>query len=350
MNSIYIKETDEVLFSEKSKFIITWSKDDRTRMEKLHRHHSDALKTRTEALSSFVKLILENTYLYINNSEKGLSADINKLLEKSYYADVDKKFVELLNANSKERDFLIELIRLQTLKTISHSESNMSDEKEFFEFRLANGDTDLKRMISGSIKYMSFNEYISSLVQYFLNCPGYVQREIVYYRKLMVIDDCIRQQRIIYLAGRKYRPLKIVKSNNLAPGREIICTNVDNNEIVTKNLLMALKCEVRGSYEMFEKTSYEVDALQAFKDAEKIVIKYRINDKEKFSDHFMFFDYISMKEENGRKIIRMNMNHGFIRFLKECEAEGVISGLEFDKNYYNYVKYFKIGTNLKRGM
>ena len=163
-----IDDLTEKEYSLSKSYTIWLTKTEIEDLDKCRERFEYLIKKQKNARSSIIKLIVENTYLYLNNMERNFSQDLNDILSKKYYADIDNKFSKRLIEGTKEYDLILELVRNQLLRVICNRE--VVEEVESVQFRLAKDDDNLLRILAGR-KCFNLDEFISGYLRYFLALP-----------------------------------------------------------------------------------------------------------------------------------------------------------------------------------
>ena len=159
-----IFESDEKMNLSTS-YTVKLSEKEIAALEKCKNNFSNLFSKQKKANSTIIKNIIENTYLYLNNSERFFNNDVKELLNKKYFKDLDYHFINDLKEGTREYEFILELVRNQVLRIYSKREV---DEVYPVQFRLAKDDENLLRIISGN-KCLSLDEFISGYLLYFLS-------------------------------------------------------------------------------------------------------------------------------------------------------------------------------------
>ena len=94
INWFDVPETEEIIMN--TSYYVLLRESDIKYLDRLLSNSQHLLNKRSTARSSIIKLIVENTYLYLNNMEREFESDLNKILSKSYYKDIDSNFKKKL--------------------------------------------------------------------------------------------------------------------------------------------------------------------------------------------------------------------------------------------------------------
>ena len=86
MNINYIKE--EIYENDGTNFYVNLTKGEIEDLHKIQEKYNKLFQKQKNAVSTLIKLIIENTYLYINNKEADIDNDINEILTKKYYRNI----------------------------------------------------------------------------------------------------------------------------------------------------------------------------------------------------------------------------------------------------------------------
>ena len=267
----YIPE-EKTSLSPNTSYVVMLSDKEKKSLEKLQKRYEYLIDKRKSELSSFVKVVLLNTYLYLNNTERDLSEDISTILKKNYYKDLNKDFIKMISEPGKEQDFIREIIRTRILKTQSSTTEDEGSEKEKFQFRLAQDDDLLRYIFAGTV-CMPIADYLSSLMDYFLSASLSTQRTILQYQMMLSLKRCIADQRCVMINGRKRYVLKIGKSKMLLFNA---IWGLDRKEHrIYRVPLFEIK-ELEETNEYFDLTSNERNAIEALKNAGEVIVSFKI--------------------------------------------------------------------------
>jgi len=304
------------------------------------------LKKQKNARSSIIKLIIENTYLYLNNSERFFHQDLESILGKKYYSNIDKSFVKRIKEGNKEYDFILELVRNQLLRIISNRE--VSEEIKEVQFRLAKDDDNMLRIIAGN-KCLTFDEFFSGYLRYFLALPLDTQKYILTYPKSIKLDRAIKEHRCIIINGIKYKPYKYGVGRGLLKTKCLLCFDAifdSFNEIPNigrPNITSILDLDIEFTEELFEFTSYEHEVINAYNNLEFIDVSFKLlnNDNKDINklvdDDFNHYFIIDRKHEYPLEKLKIKYNDAIIRTLHNAEKKN-IDYLCFSDNYNEFIK------------
>ena len=211
INANYIPE-EQTSLSPNTCYYLYMTDGTQKELKEMQPRHEYLIDKRKNDFSSFLKVILLNTYLYVTNTEVELISDIAKTLEKEYYKDLDKDFIEKIVKSGKEQDFIKEIIRTRLLKTTALSEDSDDAKNKLkkVQFRLAQDDDLLRYIFAGSV-CMSISEYLTSLLNYFMSASYSTQKTILTYQNTLMLKRCIADHRCIFINNRKCLPLKTAK-------------------------------------------------------------------------------------------------------------------------------------------
>ena len=155
-----------------SSYNVFLTKSEKENLEFIQKRYSYLLKKQVNALSTLVRLIIENTYLYLNNSERSFFTDVENVLNKKYFKDsIDYTFKKRLKDKTKEYEFIQELVRIQLLRVLSNRSIDSDEELIKVSFRLTKNDTNMLKIIGGKVS-VTMEEFLSGYLRYFLNLPG----------------------------------------------------------------------------------------------------------------------------------------------------------------------------------
>lgn len=311
--------------------------------------------------SEFVRFIIKNTYLYLNNKERGIQSDISNLLkEKPYYKDIDKSFIQKLLYGAKEYDLFIEILRLQVLKCYKDPLVNLREttNDKRISFRLTNEDEkDLKRIFLGN-KLLSNPEFIRGYVSYFLNSTRMTQNYILSYPNMLKLERAIKEGRYISIKDEKYKPYKITTSGTVIPRYVLLGFNVDG--ILTQVPLgyYISSKNIEESLLTFDFNAQEKEIIKAFENLKVIEASFKIeNDEDNVVNHNALSNIYEQKvgtvlklnaykTEKGKTTISFDYSVGstMINRLDYAERKGSIKYLCYSDNYY---KFLKLNNNKK---
>ncbi len=336
-----ISESEEGKLSLNTSYSVYLSKDDIDRISRIQMFHHKYFEKQKSALSTIIRTIIENTYLYLNNMERNFNEDLNKILGKDYYRDsIDKKFEEKLKGSTKEHDLFLELLRTQLVKLLSNKEEE--DELIKVQFRLTKDDDRLLRIISGN-KVHTLNDFFAGYLRYFLSLPRETQTFILTYPKGLKIDRAIKEHKCIIVDGVKFKPYKIVNGSVLIRGKSLLCFDsvcdslYEMPNIYSKNIEFTEEC--------FEFNSFEKEVIEAYSDLEYIDISFKIlNDENKEINRMVADDryersyYVIEVEHDGPlNKIKIRYNERSIEALNKANKKN-IDYLCFSDNYNRYIK------------
>lgn len=301
-------------------------------------------------ISKFVRTIIKNTYLYLNNKERGILSDITKAFNKPYYGDLDKRFKEKLEPGKKEYDLVIEILRIQILKANKDPFAEYKDIKsdKRISFRLNGEDLlDLRNIIYGN-KYMSNPDFIQGFVRYFLSSSRLTQEYILSYPNLLKLERAIKDKRCIIINDKKYKPYKITNARHPIPSPVLLC--FDENDIFTKVQLKYI-IQAKSILEtevLFDFTAHETRVINAFNSLKTLTASFKIIDENEreakdFKDNQILKSTLpinSFKEENGKTVIEFDYYIGsnVINKLDTAFKRGSINYLIYSDDYVNFLK------------
>lgn len=334
INWFDVPETEEIIMN--TSYYVLLRESDIKYLDRLLSKSQNLLKKRSNARSSIIKLIVENTYLYLNNMEREFESDLNKILSKSYYKDIDSNFKKKLLSNKKEYDLFKELVRNQVLKTLSVSNYD-NDEEELIkvQFRLAKDDYNLVKILEGA-KCQSQPDYIASYISYFMSFSGLTRHKILHYPNDLMIDRAIKDRRCIIMNNMKFKPYKIASSGFFR--NDLLVGFNDNNEFVKRRLFNI--DNVVETNEYFEFNTVEREILDSYFNLDTVVATFTIesddflNILKKYNTHSI----ISSNMEETKKVLTFKYNDRVIRFLDKAYGDGKIKHLCYSDEYQKFMK------------
>ena len=331
-------------YSANTSYVVNISKTDREALQRMQsRYASLLIDKRMDEFSSFIKVILLNTYLYLTNMERDISEDIAKIAKKSYYKDLSDDFKKMISESSKEQDFIKELIRTRMLKADEMEDEG--DEKEPYQFRLAKkGDEYLKYIFYGST--MPLTEYLTSLLDYFISATYTTKQTILYYQILLSCKRCVKDQICIMVNGRKLIPVQIAKKDNLASFSAIWAFDRAANRLRRIHVTEIREFEVHDEY--YSLTADEKKILSAMQKCDKVTISFDVvNTENRYVGHYtdqrmmrrLFYD-VKYDEETKRVELTINsVARAIVKIthLKQLENTD-IANLNYSDNLKNFLQ------------
>jgi len=300
----------------------------------------DSIKTkniifkRSSNRSSIIKKIVLNTYLYLNNMDRGFEDDLNKLLNKPYFKNLDFNFTKKLSSGGKEYELIQELVRIQVLKCMGQK-INLEDNLIKVQFRLAKDDYDLMRVFAGN-RNINISDFISGYLKYFLSMPLNIRQYILRYPDLLKLERCIKDNRFVIIGDKKLKAIKIDnKKHSLAT---LVCLD-SNSNIVLKTLFSIL--DVMETDEYYSLTSYEKELIKLYDGLDEIEISFVVVNETKDITRLLENNdpvILSKKADGIKQIINIRYSSGIIQLLKDSEKNGDIKYLCFSKNYNDFIK------------
>ena len=323
------------------------SKDEYEMLERI----SKIKGVNTKNTSSFIRLIIKNTYLYLNNMERNIISDIEIMKDKSYYRGLKPEFVECFKPWTREYDFLMELVRIQVLRSFQNGiEPDEKNRLERFSFRLTQDDEyDLKRIIVGN-KIFSNPELFQSYIRYFLSVGRKTQYYILSYPNMLMLERAIKESRWIIINNKKYKPYKIIDSINAISIPYLICFDEEKNFNV-KNLMNYLISEdVEETNLEFTFNSKEKKIIKSFTSLKTIEASFKINDPEDKllavctpENYTKTYLLKSCTFSKGKTTITFDytFNSVIIKNLENALKNGKISYLCYNQEYYDFLELIK---------
>ena len=337
MDYFKVNESEDML-NKNTSFSIYLTDNEVKEIERFKDNYSYLLPKRQNAMSSILKLIIENTYLYLNNSERYFNKDLNKILEKSYYNDLDHNFVKKLKENSKEYELILELVRNQLLRTLSNRDT---EGYKHVQFRLAKNDYNMLRIIAGN-KSLNMNDFLSGYLRYFLSLPFGTKLYILTYPNGLRLDRAIKDHMCIIINGIKYKPYKLANLR-LANLKSLICFDSVYDSLC--EIDNVLNKDIIFTEEYYELNTYEKEVLDAYSKLDKIKITFRLlNNDNKIINNLVDRKIKSPRiierkhnDDNSLEEITIKYNEQEINALIKANNKN-IEYLCFSDNYNNYVK------------
>lgn len=336
-----ISESEEGKLSLNTSYSVYLSEVDIDRLKRIQKHHRSYFEKQKTALSTMIRTIIENTYLYLNNMERNFNEDLSKILSKDYYKDsIDKKFEEKLKGNTKEHDLFLELLRTQLVRLLSKKE----DESELvkIQFRLTKEDDRLLRIISGN-KVHNLNDFFAGYLRYFLSLPIDTQTYILTYPVGLKIDRAIKDRRYIVIDGIKYKPYKVVNAPILVRCKNLLCFDSICDSFCEVPHVYLKDIELTEEY--YDFNSFETDVIDAYNDLEYIEASFKIlNDENKDINNLVAEDsfvrsykVLNLEQDGPLKKIKIRYNEKIIDDLNKAYKKN-IDYLCFSDNYNRYIK------------
>jgi len=312
-------------------------------LDKIRVYNAGLLKKQTNARSTMIRLIIENTYLYLNNSERSFSNDVDKVLEKKYFKDsIDRNFKNKLKEGTKEYEFIQELVRIQLLRVLSNRSLDNDEELVKVQFRLTKDDENMLRIIGGK-ECVTMDDFLSGYLRYFLALPVDTQNYILTYPKLLKLDRAIREHQCVIINGIKYRPYKLTNSNVFAFRKALLCFDAYCDSF----------CEIGHIYdkdiiyleEHFEFNSEELKVIDAYNKLDYIDISFKLLNEENEYINKLISDekpliIIERKHEFPLEKIRIKYHPHVISRLEKANKKN-IDYLCYSDNYNQFMKLAK---------
>ena len=335
-----ISEKECSALDSKTSYSVYLSKSDIERIKLIQRHYYRLFEKQKDALSTIVRTIIENTYLYLNNMERNFNDDLKKILDKKYYENIDNKFVSKLKENTKEYDLFLELLRTQLIKLISNKEED--EELIKIQFRLTKDDNRLLRIIAGN-KVHTLNDFFSGYLRYFLSLPRETQKYILTYPKGLKLDRAIKEHKCIIVDGIKYRPYKIILTTSLIRRKCLLCfDSIYDSLNVISNIY---EKNIEFTEEYYEFNSYEKEVIDAYNNLDYIDISFKLlNNVSKYINRMIsdeeyknFSSIVELKHEGVLENIKIKYDERIIDILKKANKKN-IDYLCFSDNYNTFIK------------
>ena len=330
-----IFESDEKMNLSTS-YTVKLSEKEINALEKCKNNFSNLFSKQKKANSTIIKNIIENTYLYLNNSERFFNNDVKELLNKKYFKDLDYHFINDLKEGTREYEFILELVRNQVLRIYSKREV---DELYPVQFRLAKDDENLLRIISGN-KCLSLDEFISGYLLYFLSLPQETQKYILTYPKGIKLDNAIRDKKCIIIGNMKYKPIKFV-NKGVYRRKVLLCFDAVFDSLV--DIPFVLDKEIIFTEELFNINNYENEVLNSYDNLDYIDISFKLlnndnKDINKLIDDNMKSEFIIKRaHEYPLEKIRIKYNEFLIENILKQDKKH-IDYIRFSDNYNKFIK------------
>lgn len=312
-------------------------------LDKIRVYNAGLLKKQSKARSTMIRLIIENTYLYLNNMERSFSNDVNEILGKKYFKDsMDRNFKNKLKEGSKEYEFIQELVRIQLLRVLSNRSIDNDEEFVKVQFRLTKEDERMLRIIGGK-ECVTMDDFLSGYLRYFLALPMDTKNYILTYPKLLKLDRAIREHQCVIIDGIKYRPYKLTNSNVFAARKALLCFDAycdsfsEIGHIYDKDILYI--------EEHFEFNSEELKVIDAYNNLDYIDISFKLlNDENEYINKLISDEKTSIiterKHEFPLEKIRMKYYPHVIKRLEKANKKN-IDYLCYSDNYNLFMKLTK---------
>ena len=318
-------------------------------LERIREHNEHLLKKQKQALSTIVKLIIENTYLYLNNNERFFLKDINEILKKDYYKNINKDFISKIKVGTKEYDFIKELVRNQLIRTMNDIELDENDELTKIQLRLAKDDYKLLRIISGK-NIFNLEEFLTGYLRYFLSLPEEIKKYVLTYPKAIKLERAIKEHTYIIIDDIKYKPFKIVDGKCLLRRKHLLCFDAlfdSFHEIPRNNNILDL--DIEFTEELFEPSDEEYKILDSYNKLDIIEATFKVLNKDnKKINYLIDDDYISpykierIHNYNSTPLEKIKFKYfdGIINELYKAHHKN-IEYLNFSENYNEFIKLTK---------
>lgn len=312
-------------------------------LDKIQKRYEHLFRVRKGATSSLIKLILENTYLYINNNEIDIDDDIKNLLTKKYYLDIDEDFKKMVLEDKKVRDFVVELVRTRLLKKYMTAPMDSKDDELIKkQFRLSKEDSRLASILMGS-KALSSPEYISSLIRYFLHSNT---RAILYYKELYIIDKAINNKEYLILDNKKIKPVCYFYDSRM---KYLYYFDEAKKTVGLYRLGFIIgQLSVFETYQKYVLSSQEENLVSMLKQLTQITITYElvegINVDEIDASYLSDDNHLHLSNNYSKTIdgnittIKSRFSKYMISSFEEYENNGYIKNLSISENYRAYMK------------
>lgn len=332
----YIKE--EMVEYDGTNFYCILSKKEIDELKKILDRHRNSFRIQQNALSSLMKRIILNTYLFINNNEVDIDEDIKNILKKKYYKDLDSNISDSLFNDTKLRDFIVELVRIRTLKKyINPVEDDNEDELEKKQFRLSNEDTEIMSIIMGSSS-LTRPEYISSLIRYFLRSHN--RREILYYENVLTIEKAVRDKEYVVVRNRKIKPALIINSGF---EKRILYFNENPRKVAYSRLLFSEGLNSTITNQKYSISALENKIITLINENRTYTVSYELTGKEIVDSrnrHMLYEEGFLSPLFLVKRTIKDNVITSVFRYdlsaydyFKNCEEQGYIKNLKFNNSY-----------------
>lgn len=326
-----------------SSYNVFLTKSEKESLEFIKKRYSYLLKKQVNALSTLVRLIIENTYLYLNNSERSFFTDVENVLNKKYFKDsIDYNFKKRLKDKTKEYEFIQELVRIQLLRVLSNRSIDSDEELIKVSFRLTKNDSNMLKIIGGKVS-VTMEEFLSGYLRYFLNLPADTRYYILTYPKQLKLDRAIKEHQCIILNGIKYKPYKIVHSDLLILRKNLICFDAycDSFQIIDG----IYDKDIIYTEEYFEFTQDELNVIEAYKKLDYIDISFKVlNDENKDINNLIRDEKTSIvierKHEFPLEKIRIKYYPHVISTLEKANKKN-IDYICYSENYNEFIRLTK---------
>ncbi len=336
-----VRIPEETVDCDGTNFYAMLTKAECERLDQILKENKAMFRVQKNATSSLIKLIIENTYLYINNNEIDIDGDISKILTKKYYRNLDDNFKKTITQDQRTRDFIVELVRVRLLKQYaSVPVEDENDELIKKQFRLSNDDTKIMSILMGS-KALTSPDYISSLIRYFLYSNT---REILNYKSICIVDNAIKNKEYIMLGDSKVKPIayifdryykclfyinetkKTVNINRYGffNGLEVVATNLKYSLSYIEEQIVNLRKQLKNvsiSYDLVD--GIDLESTRAY---------YLLD------DGFNPSDQISKTTDGNHVEAKYKYSRHLSFNFEKYAKEGYIKNLQFSENYAEYRK------------
>ena len=343
---------EEIVDSDGTNFYVMLTKKECERLNEILKDNQKIFRVQKNATSSLIKLIIENTYLYINNNEINIGDDIRQILNKKYYRNLDENFKNLILNDKKTMDFIVELVRVRLLKQyISVPIEDENEELIKKQFRLSNDDTKVMSILMGS-KALTSPDYISSLIRYFLYSNTY---EILSYKSLCIIENAMKNKEYITIDDRKIKPLFYIFEHY---SKYLYCIDETNRTVSLLRHGFFESADVRATNLKYSLSYAEEEIISMRKQLKFVTISYDIVDGIDLETARAYYLQTERRFRTSELISRtVDGNHveakyKYSRYLsysfEKYLEKGYITNLVFSDNYAEYRKTVDEFNGLKR--
>ena len=320
-------------------------------LERIREKNEHLLKKQKQALSSMIKLIIENTYLYLNNNERFFLKDVDAIYEKPYYKDsISKDFKSRIKVGNKEYDFIKELVRNQLIRSMNNIDFDEEEELTLIQLRLAKDDERLYRIIAGK-NIFNLDEFLTGYLRYFLSLPEETKKYVLTYPKAIKLERAINEHRCIIINDIKYKPFKIVDGRGAIRRKCLLCFDVlfDSFHELPGSHRNILDMDIDFTEELFEPSEDEYKVLDAYNKLDVIEVSFKLlNNDNKYinqliDDNCKSSYILERKHSNAQsplERVKIKYFDGILNDIKRADKKS-INYINYSENYNEFIKLTK---------
>ena len=203
-HSVYLSfETMNYLEELKSYFGYSYFKD--------KTYHKKIVKRSNSTLSTFIKSIIINTHIYLENTDILINDKISYLLKQESFDFIKKRYNKILNDDTF-KDFIKEVIKQSLIDYYLDTLKDLTKNNEF-QFRTDSYTTYDFEELSSYINSSSFKynkvDYFNFLVHFFVNINSKTKEEIMYYQVNERINQALKRGHTIKINNTIIKPFSL---------------------------------------------------------------------------------------------------------------------------------------------